>query len=278
LVENLQGKNRVLDTEILALLRLAKKNGITNGEILHFNKEYILTLKFEEFFPKEVRVLNKDTKLENLENFYLSGFIPEKILKEANKYKILNNETENPEFNVAYGSLLNPIDNLAVDFSFSKSSELLIRSLKGLLYLFLTVLIINLAILIGIFLKEREIKKVKDAQKEVYIKYISQSGEVYDPLTQAKGLLKTVKSGGGNTGIDPIDLLAEIGMGKKKYKIIDLERIDIYEDGFIIQGEARSLSDIENFKNYLSKNYKVTIDETNKKDNGNIKFILRGSR
>jgi len=271
-IEELQSPNSIIDTEILALLRVAKQLGIYNGEIIHFNKEYTLKLSFEDLFPREVRILPSDTKLEISENTYLSGFIPEGL-----EGKILKNRLEKPEYNVACGLLLNPIDNLSVDFSFSKTSEGVKRLLKGSLFLALAIAVLNLALFSWIYVKNKEIKKIKSAEKEIFIKYFSQSGEVYDPLMQAKGLLKTVKSGKETVKHSPLNILSKIGIAKKSANILDIEKIDIFENSFVIQGVANSFSDVGRFKDILSRDFKVSIEETSKLEDGKSKFTIRGT-
>jgi hypothetical protein len=268
-----QPVNTTFDTEILAILRTAKINGILSGEIIHYNRDYIIQIKFEELFPTEIRIHSTETQFEPKENRYFSGIIPENI-----KSKIITNPTNSPIYNIAYGLLLNPIDELSLDFSYSQTAEYIKKAIKGNIYLFLSILILNIALLIGIFVKNKEIKQIKEAEKEIYIKYINPQGEVYDPLMQAKGLLSSIKSGNTSFNIDPIELLSKIGLAKKTANISDLEKIDIVDNSFTLQGIANSLTDIEKFEKYLSKDFNISIDETTKLENGKIRFIIKGSK
>ena len=274
---DLKGLNKIsiVDSEIFALLRLLKRNNIKEGTVIHFHKDYIFVLKFEDLFPTYIKVIGEN-ELENFltgENIYLSGFIPDSVID--NSTKILNNPTGDTRYNIAYGSLLRVIDTYGIDFLNRDTDVILTKFLKGLIYLFFTVLFIDLAVFINFYVKSLELKKIKEKEREIYFKYFSQSGKVYDPLLQAKGLIKKVKQGSQDS-VDVFKLLEDLGKAKKMANIKSFEKIDITNKTFKIEGIAKSLVNVENFKKFLDKKYQLSIEETSTQENGDVKFILKG--
>ena len=103
-------KKTIVDTDFFSLIRLAKFNGLSEGIIYHFTDENILKIRFKDYFPLEVRVLDEVYQIE--ERAYLSG----KIENFKFDNKILNNPTAEPINNVAFGLLLKPIYDIGIDF------------------------------------------------------------------------------------------------------------------------------------------------------------------
>ncbi len=264
----------ILDSEIFSLVRLMNFNGYNSGKVLHFYKDYIFYLDFEGNFPKVAHALSEKELEEYLkDNVFLSGDIPEE-LKE--KYEVLNNPTGNPSLNVAFGNVLKGIFNdLGIDFLHKEKADLTAYLLKGLIYFITAIVFINIGIYTKIYFLQKKIEEIKSKEKEIFIKYFSSSSPVFDPLTQAKGLVSSIENRKTQT-IDALDILNDIGNAKKRTKIKELYKINIGISDFSIQGIAESLKDVENFKNELSKKYQVTIEESVTNTEGKIRFSIKG--
>lgn len=256
-----------IDSEIFAILRLCKSQNVRNGKIIHYGDNYVYRLKFDNYFPEEIRVLDNEEL--NDKDVLFSGCIPNFISQE----KILKNPLGDPSLNVAYGLLLKFLDNFGIDFSHKSSEESVKYLTKGILYLILIFAVVNLSLLFEIYLKEKELKKVLSAEKELFIKYFGLS-QVYDPLEQAKGLLFTAKISQKNEDITSI--LNYMGKAKMLSKIKNIYKINISGNSFLIEGKANSIQDIENFKKILSQKYKVSIDETVSAPEGYVRFVIKG--
>jgi len=264
----------ILDSEIFSLIRLMNFNNYSSGKIIHFSNDYIYYLEFEDNFPKVAHALS-DKELSNYleKDVFLSGEIPEK-LKE--KHKILNNPTENPALNIAFGNVLKGIfDEIGIDFLHKEKADLTSYLVKGLVYFIIALVFVNIGIYTKIYFLQQKIKEIQNKEKEIFIKYFSSSSPVFDPLTQAKGLVSSVENRKVQT-IDALDILDDIGKAKMKTKIKELYKINIGISDFSIQGIAESLKDVENFKNELSKKYDVTIEESVTNTEGKIRFSIKG--
>ncbi len=271
--EELKGFKHPVDSEIFALLRLCKNQYINNGVIIHFSNNYIFLIKFKDNFPLEVRVIKEEEAKRwiNKESSIFSGFVPDYIPKD----KILLNPSKKPEYNVAYGLLLKTIDDFGVDFLHKDESKNLAKFLKGALYLLLSIAFIDISLFSYIVLKEKEIKKIKSAEKEIYMKYFSASEEIYDPLLQAKGLLASVRKSISSSE-DAADILNDIGKAKDVSGVKEIYKINITGNTFIVQGRADSIQQIEKFKNTLAINYRTSITETINTPQGDIRFVVKG--
>ncbi len=264
-----------VDSEIFALMRLCKNQDIHNGTVVHFAKNYIYKVRFRDNFPESVRVIRED-EIKNKELHYredtvFSGFIPDYIPRD----RILNNPVGDPKYNVAYGLLLKSIDDFGVDFTHKYDSQNINKLLKGALYLSLAIFFINVGLFTYGSVKERILRKIKSQEKEIYIKYFSASGEVYDPLLQAKGLVSSVKKYGYSPE-DAADVLNEIGKAKEISGVKEIYKINISGKLFVIQGRASTIKDVEKFKNALSIKYKAKIEETINTPQGDIRFTIKG--
>ena len=263
-------KSSIVDSEIFALLRLAKQNKIDKGEIIHFNENYIIYLKFEEYFPHIVKVLNQINHIPH--NAILSGFIP-KEHKIHNK--ILTNPIEDPSLNIAYGLLLKMIDNTGINL-LKKFSSINYRELILLASLLIsTILILNLGIYFYTFSKKYKLEKIKQKEKEVYVKYFDSSGKVFDPLLQAKGLVSNIYNKNKNS-YDASNVLKEIGKAKSSSQIKEIFKISITPDSFTLSGKANSINNIEKFINILREKYETSIEETINTPDGEIRFTAKG--
>ncbi len=273
-IKNSYPKIDILDSEIFSLIRLMNFHGFSSGKIIHFSEDYIYYLQFEDNFPKTVNALTEKEVEDVLSSdVYLSGKIPEN-LKE--KYKVLNNPTENPSLNIAFGNVLRGIfDEIGVDFLHKEKADITTYILKGLIYFIISLIFINAGIYGKIFFLHKKIDEIKKKEKEIFIKYFSSTTPVFDPLSQAKGLVSSIENRKTQT-IDALDILNDIGDAKKKTNIKELYKINIGISDFSIQGIAETLKDVENFKNELSKKYEVTIEESVTNTEGKIRFSIKG--
>jgi hypothetical protein len=264
----------ILDSEIFSIIRLMNFKGENSGKVIHFSSDYAYYLEFEDNFPKMVHALSdKDLDKFLSSDTFLSGEIPES-LKE--KHKILNNPTKNPALNIAFGNILRGIfDETGIDFLHKEKADFTSYIVKGLIYFMIALFFINAGIYAKIFFLQEKIKEVKNKEKEIFIKYFSSSTPVFDPLTQAKGLVSSVENRKTQT-IDALDILDDVGKAKMKTRIKELYKINIGISDFTIQGIAESLKDVENFKNELSKKYQVIIEESVTNTEGKIRFSIKG--
>ncbi len=273
-IKNSYPKIDILDSEIFSLIRLMNFHGFSSGKIIHFSEDYIYYLQFEDNFPKTVNALTEKEVGDILSSdVYLSGKIPEN-LKE--KYKVLNNPTENPSLNIAFGNVLRGIfDEIGVDFLHKEKADITTYILKGLIYFMISLIFINAGIYGKIFFLQKKIDEIRKKEKEIFIKYFSSTTPVFDPLSQAKGLVSSIENRKTQT-IDALDILNDIGDAKKRTNIKELYKINIGISDFSIQGIAETLKDVENFKNELSKKYEVTIEESVTNTEGKIRFSIKG--
>ncbi len=259
----------IVDSEVFALLRLVKFNGINNCEIVHFSEGYIVYIKIEDQSINQVRVFSKIPEIN--ENMYLSGNIPE----DFKGYKLLKNPTDDPSLNVAYGLILRGLDDTGIDLLHKSEEVYTEKILKGAFFIFISVFILNTAIFLKINLAEKQLKFVKEKEKELFIKGFNYTGEVFDPLEQAKGKMAAVRSFSVRKE-DAVDILNFIGRSKKSLRIGRIYRINITSERFSIQGTAESIKDVERFKENLSKKYVSSIDETVSTPEGMIRFSISG--
>ncbi len=273
-IKEVYPKIDILDSEIFSIIRLMNFNGYNSGKVIHFYKDYIYYLEFEDNFPKLVHALSEKELSNYLDNnVFLSGEIPEDLKR---KHKVLNNPTESPILNVAFGNVLRGIfDEIGIDFLHKEKADLTSYILKGLIYFIIALLFVNLGIYAKIYFLQQKIKEVQSKEKEIFIKYFSSSTPVFDPLTQAKGLVSSIENRKTQT-LDALDILDDIGKAKMKTNIKELYKINIGISDFSIQGIAESLKDVENFKNELSKEYEVTIEESVTNTEGKIRFSIKG--
>ncbi len=264
-----------VDSEIFALMRLCRYQHVYNGTIVHFSKGYIYTVRFRDNFPEVVRVIKeeeiKNRNMVNREDVVFSGDVPDYIPRE----RILSNPEGDPFYNISYGLILKSIDDFGVDFLHKDETYHLKTVIAGVVYLFLSILFVDAGLVAYGYAKEKVLKKIREKEKELYIKYFSASGTVYDPLLQAKGIVASIKKG-GTSGVDAADILAQIGKAKQISKIKSLYKISISGNTFIIQGRADSIKDIESFKNALSIKFNAKIDETINTPEGDIRFTVKG--
>ncbi|WP_457640539.1 hypothetical protein [Persephonella sp.] len=260
----------IIDSEIFALLRLAKFNNLNDCEILHFSKGYIVYLKIKNQFIDQVRVLSDITEIP--QNVYLSGDIPENV----EGIKLLNNPENDPSLNVAYGLLLRGIDDTGIDFLHRSEETYVERLLKGAVYLTVAILILNVAFFIKLSLLEKQLRQIKEKEKELFVKGFNYTGEVFDPLEQAKGKIASLRAKSVSKE-DAVDILDFMGASKKGTGIISIYKISITSERFSIQGLAESIKDVEKFKNNLSKRYSTSIDETVSTPEGKVRFSISGA-
>ncbi len=271
--EELKYLKHSVDSEIFALLRLCRANYIHNGVLIHYGRDYIFLLKFKENFPEEVRVIKEEDakKWINKESSVFSGFVPEYVPRD----KLLLNPAKKTEYNVSYGLTLKAVDDFGVDFLHKDESKHVSAALKGAIYLVFSFLFLDISLFSYLFVKEKELRKIKEKEKEIYIKYFSASEQVYDPVLQAKGKLSLIKNGSSGS-LDAADVLNEIGKAKDISGIKEIYKINISGKTFIIQGRASSIQQIEKFKNSLSIMFNASISETISTPEGDIRFVIKG--
>lgn len=79
------------------------------------------------------------------------------------------------------------------------------------------------------------------------MKGFNYTGEVFDPLEQAKGKIASLKASSVKKE-DAVDILDFIGRSKRSAGISRIYRISITSERFVIQGIAYSIKDVERFK------------------------------
>jgi len=262
-------KESIVDTEIFSLLRLAKFNGIDNGLIYHFTGSYVLKVVFKENFPEEVRVLEDVGIIE--EDAYISGIIEDRF----RNFKVLNNLTSDPSYNVAFGLAIKSFYSIGVDFLKKDDIDFVKKSIKNFIFLAVSILIVNLVFFISLQIKNYELKKIKEKEKEIFFKYWQHSGKIYSPLTQAKGILKSIRR---NKVVqkDATSTLEKLGRLFKLSNINELKKVYVSEDKIVIEGIANSNEDIEKLKKYFSKEFNLKNEEINSIDN-KLKFRFEAS-
>ncbi len=260
-------ENSVVDTEIFSLIRVAKFNGITEGIIYHFTNSYILKLRFNDSFPEEVRVIDSVSSIE--EDAYISGNIKEHNFNN----KVLNNPTGEPYNNVAFGLLIKPIYDIGVDFLKKNDTDFIKSNIKALTYLTLSLIILNLVFFINFQLKNYELKKIKDKQKEIFYKYWGQSGKIYSPLLQAKGILKNLKTK-GRKKLDGIYILEQVGKSVKSSGVESIKKVHISPNRVFIEGVATNEIQFKEFKKVLAKYFSIENEETYLNQSEKLKFKI----
>ncbi|WP_457643799.1 hypothetical protein [Persephonella sp.] len=274
-LKGFDGKSSV-DSEIFALIRLLRFNGITDCTLIHFGPDYIFVMKIKDSFPQFVRtILKEEIEIYTEENTYLSGFIPDDY--RSGDINLLNNPTGDTKMNVAFGLVLRALDDFGVDLLHRDRGGLISVLLKGAVYLFIAFILLNGALFGVYYFKEKELKIVKEKEKEIFIKYFGDGTPVYDPLTQAKGLV-SIKGKGSVSEEDAVDLLNEIGRAKKESGIKEIYKINISGTMFTVYGKADSITKVEKFKNLLSRKYTTTIEETVNTPAGDIRFVVKGKK
>jgi len=262
-------KESIVDTEIFSLLRLAKFNGIDEGIIYHFTENYVLKIVFKENFPEEVRVLEEVGLIE--EDAYISGLIGDKF----KNFKVLNNLTSDPTNNVAFGLAIKSFYNIGIDFLKKDDIDFVKKSIKNFFYLAVSILIINLVFFISLQIKNYELKKIKEKEKEIFFKYWQHSGKIYSPLTQAKGILKSIKR---NKVIqkDATLTLESLGRMVKLSNINEIKKVYVSDNKIVIEGIANSNEDVEKLKKYFSRKFNLKNEEIKSIDN-KLKFRFEAS-
>jgi len=267
-VQNLKNVD-ILDSEVFALLRIARFLNLKNINILHFSDGYIVEVFVKDSFIKKVRILKN---IENIpQNTLLSGDIPEKF----ENYPKLKVENILPKYNVAYGLLLKMLDDTGIDLLHKSNKDIFVKLLKGAFYLFLSVLVLSIAIWFKVFTLKKQIKYVKEKEKEIFVKAFNYSGTIFDPLEQAKSKLLMLKNK-DKYKEDTIDILNFIGIDLSKLNNVELFKITISQNRFIIKGTAKSIREIEMLKNFLSKKYNAKIEETVNTPKGEVRFTISG--
>ncbi len=263
----------IIDSEVFSIIRLLNHIGLKDGEVIHFYKDQTVYLKITDNFPEDVRIISKNYHDYVKEDTFLSGDIPQEFKNHKN---ILTFEVDT-KLNVAYGNVLRGIYSIGVDFLHKDQLNLVSIFFKFIFAVILAFLFIDVSLLISNTLLENQIKKVKNKQKEIYLKYFSPSGPVFDPLMQAKGLIANAKSSKSSKE-SLLTILDNIAQAKLKSGIEEIYRINVEEDSFSIQGVAKTLKDVEKFKNYLSRYYKVSIEESVVNAEGKIRFKIKGEK
>ena len=259
-----------IDSDVFSLLRLLLYNEKDNADIIHIYNDYAVYIEIKEGFPNKVLSIPlekaNDILKENLK-VMVSGFIPENI-----ENPILNNPLKNPKLNIAFGNALKPVYRTGVDFLHKETFV----NLKNLASLSLLVLMVFIFINIGLFVKaytlKHEIKKVKNKEKIVYMKYFG--GTPVDPLAQAKGKVAALKESFTKKE-DSADILNFIGRQKSKIPDIEVIYINISSNSAVIRGFADSIQTVDKFRRALNEKFTdVKIEESVKDANGKIRFRI----
>ena len=263
-------KKTIVDTDFFSLIRLAKFNGVSDGIIYHFTDKNVIKVRFKDSFPLEVRVFNEIYQIE--ENAYLSG----KIKGLNFKNRVLNNPTAEPINNVSFGLLLKPVYDIGVDFFKKNDTDFIKNNLKSLLYLTLSLIILNFVFFINLQVKNYELKKIKEKEKEIFYKYWQTSGKIYSPLTQAKGILKNLKLK-NRKKTDKLTLLNKLGRLVKYSGIESITRVYISDNRIVIEGFATNENQFKKFRKRLNRRFPINEEENYIQQSGKLKFKIEAT-
>ncbi len=263
----------IIDSEVFSLIRLLNHKGYKDGQIVHFYKDQTVFISVSNNFPENVHIIGSDYKDYIQDQTFLSGDIPQEYKDHPN---ILDFGIDT-RLNVAYGNILRGIYSHGVDFLHKDQLNIISIFSRLIIAIAVAFLFIGSSLFISNKLLESQIKQVKNKQKEIYLKYFSPSGPVFDPLMQAKGLISKAKSSKSSKE-SLLDILEHIAQAKLKSGIEEIYRINVEKDSFQVQGVAKTLKDVEKFKNELSKYYAVSIEESIVNAEGKIRFKIKGEK
>lgn len=255
----------IMDHEITSLLRLMEYNNLACDRVLHFNREYLLEILFEDGLLKSIMV--RDPGEVSLEGAFLSGFVPVGV-----DGHILNNPTGDPKYNVAFGGALYFLSDININFLQKERSEesVIILSLFTLILAFLLVLGSFGVRTIYLQKKVAEIDKLsRDEVKKLNIT------NIVDPTSQAKGVLAKLKDD-ENKNLLPI--LDQIGSALSQVSSIVLHDITLTFDEIVLDIDAPNAYLLEDFKKRLPQSYNFVVQESTKDPRGGIKAKVKGKR
>jgi|GEM_PF-3815958 len=255
----------VLDYEITSILRLLEYNSMSCNRLIHFNKTYALELNFENGCLKAFSV--KD--LQNIDDKadLFSGYIPENF-----DVNILNNPTGDPKNNLAFGGALYFLSSINLNF-LQKESQKEFLFIYTLIILLSAFLILNLSFWGRKFYLDAKISDLKNLSLDE-VKRVKIENAV-DPLLQVKGLVANMKD---DEKRDLFPILDKIGFALSQLRGVAIHSITLSPDDILIEADALSINDIEDFKKRLPADYNFTISETTKDPKGSIKFKIKGKR
>ncbi|WP_457625166.1 hypothetical protein [Persephonella sp.] len=259
----------IIDSELFSFLRICMLMGKDNCGIIHFSDGYVVQLLIKNSFIEYARVIPDVDKIP--EGFLLSGKIPEKF----SSYEKLKIDGIDTKLNVCYGLLLRGIFNVGIDFSGRSGKDYIEKLLKGAFYILLSGAVLNGALFYKSYTLEKQLKKIKEKENEIFIKTFNYTGEIFDPLEQAKSKLLLVEKE-SSISEDAVELLDYIGNSMKSTAVHKIYSISITDGKFRIKGVARSISDVEQFKDKLSEKFRAKIEETVNTPEGEIRFIVSG--
>ncbi len=259
-----------IDSDVFSLIRLLLYNGEENAKLVHFYESYAVYLEVKQNFPQKVQSISLEDAEDILKkdnNILVSGFIPENI-----ENPVLNNPSKDPKLNIAFGNALKPIYRIGVDF-LHKETFLNLKNIVSISILILTFFIfINIGLFVKAYTLKQEIKKVKNKEKIVYMKYFG--GTAVDPVAQAKGKVATLKESFTKKE-DAAYILNFIGKQKLKVPKIEIIYINISSESVVIRGFADSIQTIDRFRRALNTKFSnVKIEESVKDANGKIRFRI----
>ena len=252
----------LLDSDIFPLIRVAKREGFITGKIGYLYEDIGVVITIENSFPTEVLHISVD----NLKELFKKGQVLEITAKNIEQ-----------NLTVAYGNILRVFDDEGINFLEDKTAIKASFVAKLILLLLLGLAFVSLGLGIKIYQYKKELKYIKDKEKEVFIKYFN-SSVVIDPLSQAKGKVATLSSFATNKK-DAAEIMEYIGKTLSKnrvnFKVINLQ---IGKDTLYLTGLSKDISNVEKLKKFIADQYKtVFIEETSKDANGMIRFKLRAT-
>lgn len=256
----------IIEYEISSLLRLIEYNHISCERLLHFNKDYVVELIFENGLLLRANILHPSS-VQIEANDFVSGFVPEGV-----KNNIINNPTNDSRNNVAFGGALHYLSQLNVNL-LKKESNIDDIFLWTIIILLLSILLYNGSNIFKIYELKKKISFVDKKISEEAIKI--GLTKVVDPLLQAKSYLSKVKD---ERAKDLILIIDKIGFAKSKIQPLSIYEFNITFSELYIEGEVTDPALITTFKNSLPSEYQYTIIETTKDPKGSTRFKLRGKR
>ncbi|MCX8083911.1 MAG: hypothetical protein N3C60_03220 [Calditerrivibrio sp.] len=256
----------ILEHEVSSLLRLLEYNKIVCSRLLHFNQDYCIEITFDGGYLKGVHVLDVE-EVNDVDNALLSGFIPK-----GYNGPILNNPTNDPTKNVAFGGALYYFSSININFLQKESSaeSMIFVSLTMLIAIFI---VLNAALFVKTFFLNKKTDQIVKASI-IELNKLNIKNAV-DPLSQVKGVLANLKE---RQEKDLIPILDRIGYAVSQVKGINIYNMNATPEEIFIEGDAVSQVEVDDFKKRLPAEYNFNTMESVKDPKGVFKFKLRGKR
>ncbi|WP_457568362.1 hypothetical protein [Desulfurobacterium sp.] len=234
-----------IDSEVFALLRAILFEGKRDGDFYYQKKKSTVLISVRRGVPVAVRVLAKGVS--EGEPISCSGISHELI--------------------PLFGSALQLVRNLEVNFLKEESSGVEGSFLKAASLLFLSLVFLSAVLFGGSRLFKREAKRIRKIEASLFREKFPDVPAV-DPLTQLKGMLASREE----KGIDAVDVLNIAG--RVKGEGISVLKFNAGDGRFSIEGKAPDIASATAFAGKLRR-FNAEITETVTLKDG-IRFRLEG--